>query len=607
MKELWVLVALAACQMSALATALSPNALGHTGDIPGTYSSVTFSTADGNHAPRITLPASAAPNAEVIILHGATYNSELATANTDLPLPSITLQRNDRVRFVFDAGQHRWTYAPATIGSPNTVGTTVRLEPHDKISAYSMADGNWAPTIDLPASAPDGALVLVRSAASYLSHISSTQLQYASTNSLRKGDAYLLRYRADLGHWVSLATPTQTLQGNQNNATLTLGRPVLPLTQVTLSEDAWNPQIDMPASAGDRDRVNITSTAHRDAAILNKHVDYQGSMHLQAGMTYSFMFIKELGKWVLQSWPRQTASDPGTGGTVYVLPAQDTPVMDYERRASNAPGSVVLPNVALEGDRVIIHNTSSTPVKVLGTANSAPLASMVTQDMHRFAMRRGAWTQETRQITMLQVYSDRAATALGDAAMRLRLDESLRLTNQALENSGVNFYVKSVGQFRYQIPNTTTIAQNLGRALAETAIANKREEWGADVVYYADAAEGCGVANLNGKRQNMVATENIACGTTVMRHEFGHTMGLTHCASDPEPTGYAHGNRLTADVMCGNKIPYYSTPTLYSKDIGLPLGEVNKTDAVRRLNERSAEVSAYHNSPAPEPARTYVH
>jgi hypothetical protein len=89
----------------------------------------------------------------------------------------------------------------------------------------------------------------------------------------------------------------------------------------------------------------------------------------------------------------------------------------------------------------------------------------------------------------------------------------------------------------------------------------------------------------------MIGSGSINCSTAVMRHEFGHNMGLHHGGEGG--AYYGQGYSPVATIMGGNAIAYYSTPRRYTSDYGIPMGIVNRIDAVRAMNEFSATVAAY--------------
>lgn len=124
-------------------------------------------------------------------------------------------------------------------------------------------------------------------------------------------------------------------------------------------------------------------------------------------------------------------------------------------------------------------------------------------------------------------------------------------------------------------------------------IQTTRNQLAADAVYYEGTEEGCGLAWVNADAGNMIATGSLNCGTTVMRHEFGHNMGLGHADAAGGSAPYAKGYAPVASVMGGNAIGYYANPRLYTSDLGIAMGIENQADAARALNERSEVVSRF--------------
>ncbi|MEC7119520.1 MAG: zinc-dependent metalloprotease family protein, partial [Pseudomonadota bacterium] len=202
------------------------------------------------------------------------------------------------------------------------------------------------------------------------------------------------------------------------------------------------------------------------------------------------------------------------------------------------------------------------------------------------------WQTETRTVTMLLVYSEEAAQRLGDSAMQARLYEGVRLTNEALQNSRANFYVKAVGIMKRQLQGGT-LGTVLPAARPDNVIQTRRNEVAADAVYYEGTESGCGLAYINAPATWMVGTGSLNCGTTVMRHEFGHNMGLDHAGEDGGSAPYAKGFGPIKTVMGGNAIPYFANPRLFTQDFGLKMGIEDEVDAVRAMNDRSLAVSLF--------------
>lgn len=581
---LWV--ALVSSLAQAATVFLTPNKIGG-GIIPSGYESITFSVYDGNWTPQVQLPAVAKDNASITLVSSAGYGYELNTTNTDIPLVSLTIKSGDRLTFVFNSALKKWIYT-AKIYSPLTSGAQVPSDYSQKVIRYSLADGNWASTVALPATAPNGAMVSISSQATTPAAISPQNQLYASSMQLRAGDSYFFIYRSDLSAWVALATPTQRVNANEFGSKLP--SPVVPKLAFEFTDNALQTNIALPDTAGDRDRISVSSKASRPITISNTKVDFQGSMQLKKYDRYDFIYIKELNKWVLQNSPKRFFRSPNTSGD-FVLPTPTSPVAEYTSADGAWQGRVFLPEAGKIGDQVIVRSNATRSFQVVDPRAKISPVTVTTGDWIRFVRAANSqWQTETSIITMLLVYSDQAAQRLGDGAMRLRLQEGLRLTNEALENSRANFYVKPVGFLRRELPgDTLEDAVNYGRT--DALIQQQRNTLKADAVFYEGTEKGCGLAWIGPSKSYMLATGSLDCGTNVMRHEFGHNMGLGH--DNPGRKVYARGTFKTMDVMAGNAIPYYSNPRLYSLDFGIPLGTVDSIDAVRALNEVSATVSMY--------------
>ena len=586
-----IIASLACASAASYALDLSPNQNGGSGAIPGNQQQINFYLGDGNYAPRVTLPASGLSGATIKIASNATYSTEVALNNTSIPIPSVTLNTGESMSFAFDASKKRWMYQPVLgVQSPNRQGAQVKIMDNEKVALYRIGNGDWTSAVRLPVSAKDGSLAMVESLAAWTSSIDRANVLFGSTMNLRTADSYVFTYRADLRKWVPIGTPSTTLVANNDFGTWQLSAPVTPRTRVEFHNGAHRPAVSLPATAGDRDRVTLYSAASWGVTIDPRYTQYKGSMVISTGQTYEFMFVKELNAWVTLRAPTLTYSAPAPSPTSFSLPAQLTPVMRYTSRDGVWAGQVVLPGSAKVGDQVVVESTATYGFNVV--ANDRVLNTVNKGDLVRYVYGAGGWTPATRAITMLMVYSDQAAQLLGEAGAQLRLTEGLRLTNEALENSNANFYVKSVGFLKRKVPGSTLDdAVSLGRT--DTAIQTARQQRGANAVYYEGTEDGCGLAWVNASASYMIATGSLNCGTTVMRHEFGHNMGLGHCPGDYGSATYTHGQAETRDAMCGNAIPYFSTPKLYDSETGLALGKENITDGVRAMNERSATVSTF--------------
>ncbi|WP_161786058.1 metalloendopeptidase CpaA [Lysobacter antibioticus] len=587
-------IVLTLVSLKAMAIDLSPNQIGG-GNIPGTYPTIDFHLRNGDWAPRLTLSNAAGDQYKVSIHSVAAYDSQLVTTNTDYPLSSMRVRAGDNLTFVYQAARQQWSFDGPTL-SPNTNGGsgTISSFPAGNFLRFKLANGDWAQTVTLPATAPDGSLIVISSTASVASRISPQNIKYSSTFNVRTGDQYAFTYRANLQRWISIKTPIVTL--NAATAGPQMQAPIVPNTQVKFSDGSSIQEIRLPASAGDRDRVTISSDASGIATISNANVDTTSTLKIFNGSRYEFTYIRERTRWAVQSSPTLTFTANSIGNPQ--LPDMKSPTARYTSSNGNWMPLVHLPIGALPGDRVIVKSDAASDFTVTGLNTTFGATLVRRGESIRFIRNAtGAWSLDTRLITMLLIYSEEAAAHLGETAAQMRLLDGLRLTNEALENSKANFYVKAVGLLKRQFV-ANTLGDVLSIALKDPVVISTRSQLAADAVYYEGTEEGCGLAWLTAGKNYMIGTGSLACGTNVMRHEFGHNMGLNHGDS---PVGgsapYAKGYSLIRDVMGGNAIPYYSNPNLYTatSDVALdmPMGIANVTDSVRAMNERSKLVSEY--------------
>lgn len=581
--------------INANATDLSPNTIGG-GDIPGNYAAIDFYMKNRDWAPTLTLSNDAADQSTVAIHTTASMKSNLIAGNTDYPLSSLTLNTGDEVSFVYQASKQQWSMNAPSL-SPNSNGGSGAIPAYTsgKLLRFDLANGNWAQAVTLPASAPDCSVIAIASTATWTSRINAQNVMFAGTFNIRTGDQYVFVYRASLQRWVSVKTPELALNAAAVGAQM--AAPVVPYTKVNFSNGNWVPEISLPATAGDRDRISLSSDATWTANISNQNLEAAGSLKLYTGARYDFIFIKEKNRWVLQSSPETAYTANSLGGSQ--LPDMKSPSARYTAADGNWTASLRLPVNASPGDRLVVKSDASWDFSVSGENTAFGTVPVRKGETLRFVRNAaGAWALDTRIITMLLIYSEEAAAQLGEVAAQMRLHEGLRLTNEALENSKVNFYIKTVGLLKRQF-QAETLGDILNVVLKDSVVASMRTQSAADAVYYEGTEDGCGLAGVNASKEHMLGSGSLNCGITVMRHEFGHNMGLNH--GDDSTGGsapYAKGYSLIGDIMGGNGIAYYSNPNLYTSDynvaMGLPMGIADVTDSARALNERSLEVSQYY-------------
>lgn len=212
-----------------------------------------------------------------------------------------------------------------------------------------------------------------------------------------------------------------------------------------------------------------------------------------------------------------------------------------------------------------------------------------------------------------------------------RINQLISVANQIYHDSGIGITLRPVYHGRVDYPaaqaDMHTMLEQLtyGEHPAFADVAALRQQYGADltVVFRPLAAQAsmCGLANLGGYRTNGDLTA-FAAGdfayslaaidcpvSSVLAHEFGHNMGLTHSHREDGGGGtfsFATGHGVDhnfATVMANPKafsasqrIPLFSSPALDCD--GLPCGidyrdERFGADAVRTLNLVRFQVAGF--------------
>ncbi|MDR5783703.1 hypothetical protein QCE63_30265 [Caballeronia sp. LZ065] len=563
----------------------SPNQLG-SGNLPSGYSELIFVLSDGNWTKNITLPLQPGAGDQVVIRSSATYSAELDVAYVDLPIDSLTIAGGCEYKFQYMQAMKKWSISGTGVSyfSPREVGDTIPEQP-GTFTFYAMADANWVPQIKLPEKAVDQAYIVIRSRATYSAKVSDLHMLYASTTQIKTGDEYVFKFLASFNGWVIDSAPVRTL--NAASLNLQIPPPTSQTTRICFSDGNWIERVRLPDVAGNRDKISIKSSALYTAVIDPSNVNMPGIMKLHTGEQYDFFFIDENKTWQLMHSP-DTIIQAGdiVGGKLSDLSRPRT-IINFSS-ASWQP-TLQLPSAQQMGTRVIVQSQAELSFSVLANGTS-----YVVSNGESVAFKvdpQGTWVRETITIDLLLLYSDKAAARLGADTMRIRLIEGFTLTNQALENSGANFRYRCCGIKEVTAkPEWKALIDPLRDLRSDPTVQGWRDGMKADGIYYEGTEDGCGLAWLRADAFNMIATGSINCGTTVMRHELGHNMGLQHGG---ESKSYNQGYRPLATIMAGNAIPYYSTPNRYTADYGIPMGIPDKFDAVRAMNEFSSTVAAY--------------
>jgi hypothetical protein len=562
---------------------LTPNSLGG-GGLPNGYNRIVFTLANGNWVRNITLPPAPANNAQVDIISNAQFPSFLNTNGVSRALDYLEIRSGDRYQLTYNSANQRWVLGGQSVRqlTPNQQGSAIPNNP-GRLTFYGLSNGNWVNEISLPQQANDGDIIAINSSATWSTALRHNNLMYASTTTLNTGEELYLRYSSELRCWTMIYSTPRTVAPVAN-----MEPPTGPSMLVALNNSNRIPSIRLPARAGDRDRITIRSDATEVSRIENgNELIADGPMTIRHGQEYVFLYIAERGRWAILQSPDTLyqARDLGTG----TLPALLTPKTVVHFGNANFVHDLTLPDNQPVGSRVVVKTTATWSFNVIAGNQSHPIH---TGEIVSFMVNpSGQWERETITIDMLLLYSDRAARRYGANVMRARLIEGLNLTNEALENSRANFRfrIMDVRQVTAR-PHWTDLREPLSELRSDTIVQGWRNQLRADGIYYEGTEAGCGWAYMPGSAFNMIGVGSTNCGTTVLRHELGHNMGLSH----GNPNGsFNQGYGLIRSIMEGNAIPYFSNPNRYTFDAGLPMGIPGRVDGVRHMNGFSSTVANF--------------
>ncbi|MCK5831162.1 MAG: hypothetical protein KAH20_12770 [Methylococcales bacterium] len=568
---------------------LSPNSNGG-GDIPGGHAEIQFNLYNGNFSRTLTLPKTALNNAKITINSNATIPATINLRHTDayLFISSATLTKGRSISFIFNTNINKWEVGQQYSMDPQHANLPT---PVDLITHWQLADAQFAPSLKLPATASNNAIIIISSDATLDSTIESDNTLFGTPLTLSASDSYAFKFSTRINKWLREGSSIFKTTARQVNITV---NPKKPVTNVSFYNGNWRNKIRLPENAGDRFRVNIKSTATYNTTILNDNITYSGTLTLKYGDTYQFTFIKEKSSWVVTQSPTRfyQVKDIASGQ----IPSMSSPHSQLYSSNANWRSTITLPNRAKFGDKVTIKSAAEHGFDLVANESTFGVKRINQDDEFQFTFNNnGQWDLTTDQIRILLVSSDEVVAKIGKSAARARVFEALSLTNEALRNSNTSARFKLAGWLQHEVEGDK-LNEALGAVRRDVVVQNYRDRIKADSVYYEGNENGCGFGYLVGYTNafNMAAAGSLGCGVHVMRHELGHNLGINHAGTNgANGLIYARGLGLVTGgtVMGGNSLPYFSSPHQYTDNYGQSFGIINDIDAARAISEHSFSAS----------------
>ena len=567
---------------------LTPNDLIN-GLLPDGNKSILLSVFNGNWTDTIYLPKSPSKNIRVRIESSATFSFKVKHDKFDFDGMKVNI--GNIYNFEFDTVNDKWELLES-VQSPGVPSTDISIVDNSKLNyiTFNISDGDWTNSIKLPENGNDDTIIVIKSNATVDSVILHDNVLAKSSLALSTGDRYKFIYNDQYKKWQYVENPSEDIYAKDVN--VVIPEPKYPNTNVKFWNGNYTDYIELPYSGMEGDMIKLISDATYTAKISSKRTNLRTEyLVLQKGDVFEFTYNNS--KWHLTKQP------------VKVIQAKDTykelSLSHFKTKILSSDGNykadLILPKNKMIGQRVIFESLADRDFSVhyesvTKKVRKNEIVSFIVSD-------NGKWTLETNTIDLLLLYSSKNIAKLGsEEKAKERLYEGLALTNESLENSSANFRFRLAHISKFESPEHWESLDNSLRGLQYNPdVKALKIKYFADGVYYEGTESGCGLAWANSSKDKMVATGSLNCGTTVMRHELGHNMGLHHGISDPnESTDYGVGYSKERTIMGGNGINYYSNPNIISPNTRLPLGFIDKIDGVRKMNKNSYKVSKYREN-----------
>ncbi|HEL3193711.1 TPA: hypothetical protein UMF74_000316 [Stenotrophomonas maltophilia] len=530
----------------------TPEKLGFKEQLPNTYKPpgvdcmiTEFSVNDGNWMDKIRLPHelklleiinSATSSGKTLEIYGSIWY----VAGEPLKLAAgrtieFSSRNRDKPAFAWDSTSH----------SPPNASRWQIPRNSTLISIIRLADGKHARELILP---PDGNAfdtITIENNATLSTRVLGTHTPFPGQRmNVASGEAVRAEFDLVARQWMWAHAPYKMKELRDEH------KRVASRSIMELRDGSWAHAVAPPAPeiSHDRDRLIVRSNAAWNSALRYDHRD----LPLRKGDEYELVYLADQSRWQLLRQPRRLVD------TTYQKEVQ---LKDegYGVIEVTAPvGGSTTPNVILpkprQGLRVIAVGHPVMTMNIIADNLNVPV---LNDEKIAFRVNdRGFWERETTTIDLLRVLdmSSREIPYRWDALMLM--NENIRLTNEALENSGATFRYRLVGNpiegFTYPGVDLRRVPADLARDPNLQALLKQHR---ADGIYYGGSnrwvnSAVCDWSHSSYTEKTFVIATALTCPTSTFRRRAGFELGVPN-NSAPKPVQV---------IGSGDQFPFYPTP-----------------------------------------------
>lgn len=270
--------------------------------------------------------------------------------------------------------------------------------------------------------------------------------------------------------------------------------------------------------------------------------------------------------------------------------------VDESRRPADHPDNMIQARLSSQAKIAAADTASGSSNSNTGTAAVADVSALTTIRV------------------MVAVTNEAVAAYAGD--MQALVDLAVAESNQGYINSQIGIKMELAGYYTTDYSESGDWNTELARFQKKTdgyldELHATRDTIGADVnVLLIDDASSCGLGYVNASAEWAYSVVHYGCATGYysFAHEIGHNQGADHdpAAGTNLNFAYGHGYRAPNNswrtIMAYNCTPscprvnYWSNPNVTYG--GVAMGNSDKSDNHRVLNETKAKVAAFRQDPA---------